>query len=61
LEVGGEIRPSSYSPYQDLNDKSSLDDISKMDRYSYKTNSIKGLSPRDYFKIVFERDYSSLK
>lgn len=61
LEVGGEIRPSSYSPYQDLNDKSSLDDISKMDRYSYKTNSIKCLSPRDYFKIVFERDYSSLK
>jgi radical SAM superfamily enzyme YgiQ (UPF0313 family) len=55
-EVGGEVRPSSYSPYQDLNKNSTLKEISAMNRYTYDLNAVKGLKPIEFLKIVFERD-----
>lgn len=55
-EAGGEVRPSSYSPYQNLNRQSTLKEIAAMNRYTYDINAVKGLSPIEFLKIVFERD-----
>lgn len=55
-EAGGEVRPSSYSPYQDLNRNSTIEEIASMNRYTYDINAVKGLSPIEFLRIVFERD-----
>jgi len=55
-KAGGEVRPSSYSPYQNLNRQSTLKEIAAMNRYTYDINAVKGLSPIEFLKIVFERD-----
>lgn len=56
--AGGEVRPSSYSPYQDLSDESTLSDISAMNRFTYQTGSVQGMTPPEYLNIIFNRDYS---
>ncbi len=55
--AGGEVRPSSYSPYQNLNEKSTLADIAAMNRYTHELNSVPGLSPLEYMNIIFNRDF----
>jgi len=61
LEVGGELRPSSYSPYQELTRKSTLKEISELNRYTFGTDSIKGMSTSEYLNIIFNRDYKESK
>lgn len=55
-EAGGEVRPSSYSPYQNLNRQSTLKEIATMNRYTYDINAVKGLSAIEFLRIIFERD-----
>jgi len=54
-EIGAEIRPSSYSPYQNLNRKSTLKEVAAMNRYTYNIDSVSGLSAVDYLKIILNR------
>ncbi len=56
-DAGGEVRPSSYSPYQNLNRNSTLKEIAAMNRYTYDINAVEGLSPIEFLKIIFERDF----
>lgn len=57
-QAGGEVRPSSYSPYQQLDRNSTLSDISEMNRYTYNIDSVKGLSPAEYLSIILNRDFT---
>lgn len=59
--AGGELRPSAYSPYQELTRNSTLEEISKLDRYSFGTDSIQGMSANDFLKIIFNRDFKETK
>jgi len=57
-DSGGEVRPSSYSPYHLLTKKSTLSEVSAMNRYTYKINSVEGLASVEYLKIIFNRDFN---
>jgi anaerobic magnesium-protoporphyrin IX monomethyl ester cyclase len=52
------IRPTSYSPLNELkyNNKISIDEILRYDKFTYYKYGIKGLSKQDYYKLILDPD-----